>query len=114
MVGAVSEADALLVARSVARSNLFKCAVFGEDPNWGRVLASLGTTGPTSTSTPSTCASTASRCARPAGARGPGAGAVRRSAVTVLIDLHAGDAAATVRTNDLTTDYVHENSAYST
>ena len=42
---AASEADAVEVGRAIARSNLFKCAVFGQDPNWGRVLAALGTTG---------------------------------------------------------------------
>src|SRR5699024_8622828 len=44
VAGAASQADALEVARSVARSNLFKCAIFGRDPNWGRILASVGTT----------------------------------------------------------------------
>src|SRR5699024_6471561 len=44
VVGAASQDDALDVARSVARSNLFKCAIFGRDPNWGRILASVGTT----------------------------------------------------------------------
>ncbi len=111
---AASEADALEVARSVARNNLFKCAVFGNDPNWGRVLAAVGTT--TATFDPSALdveMNGIQVC------RAGGVGADRALVdltgreVRVVIDLHAGDATATVWTNDLTHDYVHENSAYS-
>jgi glutamate N-acetyltransferase/amino-acid N-acetyltransferase len=111
---AASEADALEVARSIARNNLFKCAVFGNDPNWGRVLAAVGTTDAefdpqaldVSINGVEVC-------------RAGGVGADRSlvdltpRAVHVVVDLHAGGEAATVWTNDLTHDYVHENSAYS-
>ena len=115
VVGAATEDDALLVARSVARSNLFKCAVFGEDPNWGRVLASLGTT----TADFDVYAvdvrfNGVQVCQAGQAHEDPALVRFDGRAVRVLIDLHAGEAAATVRTNDLTTDYVHENSAYST
>ncbi len=115
VVGAASEDDALLVARSVARSNLFKCAVFGEDPNWGRVLASLGTT----TAAFDVYAvdvrfNGVQVCRAGQAQEDPSLVRFDGRSVEVLIDLHAGSAGATVRTNDLTTDYVHENSAYST
>ncbi len=115
VVGAFSEADALLVGRSVARSNLFKCAVFGEDPNWGRVLASIGTTEAEFDIYAVDVVFNGVQVCR-AGSAHDDPSAVRFDGrqVTVHIDLHAGTAAATVRTNDLTTAYVHENSAYST
>jgi glutamate N-acetyltransferase/amino-acid N-acetyltransferase len=115
VAGAVSEDDAVEVGRSVARSNLFKCAVFGEDPNWGRVLASVGTTAAAFdiyaldvdfNGVPVCRAGQAH--ADPAEVRFEG------RAVHVRIDLHAGSETATILTNDLTTAYVHENSAYST
>ena len=112
---AASEADAVTAARAVARSNLFKCAVHGEDPNWGRVLAAVGTT---DSAFEPDCISVAINgiwvCRD--GAPGEDRGAVDMSGrqVDVTVDLAAGDAAATVWTNDLTADYVHENSAYST
>lgn len=115
VAGALSEDDAVEVGRSVARSNLFKCAVFGEDPNWGRVLASVGTTAAAFdiyaldvdfNGVPVCRAGRAH--ADPAEVRFDG------RAVHVRIDLHAGSETATILTNDLTTAYVHENSAYST
>ena len=115
VVGSRDEVDAVEVGRAVARSTLFKCAVFGRDPNWGRVLAAVGTT---------------SAAFEPAGVDvsingvrvcvGGAPGQPRDLVdlaprwVDVLVDLHAGGAAATVWTNDLTHAYVHENSAYST
>ena len=115
IVGAADEQDAVEVGRSIARSNLFKCAVFGEDPNWGRVLASIGTTqavfDPYAVDVRfngvQVCLAGEAHT-DPAEVRFDG------RAVHVLVDLHAGDATATIRTNDLTTAYVHENSAYST
>ena len=115
VVGAATEDDAVEVGRSVARNNLFKCAVFGEDPNWGRVLAAVGTTAaafdPTALDVRfngvQVCLAGVAH-ADPAEVRFEGRD------VHVLVDLHAGDATATIRTNDLTTAYVHENSAYST
>ena len=112
---AASEADALEVARAVARSNLFKAAVYGKDPNWGRVLAAVGTTSATfdplaldvSINGVEVC-----RACAPGEDRSKVDLSPRR--VHVVVDLHAGSAAATVWTNDLTHAYVHENSAYST
>ena len=111
---AASEADALEVARSVARNNLFKCAVFGNDPNWGRVLAAVGTTQAAFDPRRLDVSMNGVQVCR-AGGVGEDRSLVDLTAreVHVLVDLHAGDAAATVWTNDLTHDYVHENSAYS-
>ena len=115
VVGAASVDDALEVARAVARNNLFKCAVFGNDPNWGRVLAAVGTT--RAAFDPATLDVTMNgvQVCRSGGV-GQDRTLVDLSAreVHVLVDLHAGPEAATVWTNDLTHDYVHENSAYST
>jgi glutamate N-acetyltransferase/amino-acid N-acetyltransferase len=114
VVGAVSEDDAVEVGRSVARNNLFKAAVFGNDPNWGRVLAAIGTT--RAPFDPYAVDVTMN------GIRVCHAGAPDQSRdlvdltgrdVHVLIDLHEGQRSATILTNDLTHDYVHENSAYS-
>ena len=114
VVGALTEDDAVEVGRSVARSNLFKCAVFGEDPNWGRVLASVGTT----TAAFDVYAidvrfNGVQVCRAGEAFEDPAAVVFTGRDVHVLIDLHAGDATATIRTNDLTTAYVHENSDYS-
>jgi glutamate N-acetyltransferase / amino-acid N-acetyltransferase len=114
-VNAASEPDALEVARSVARSNLLKCAITGEDPNWGRVLAAVGTTGATFAPERLGVALNGVWVCRD-GAAGEDRGKVDLSGrlVTITVDLSAGDAEATVWTNDLTAAYVHENSAYST
>jgi glutamate N-acetyltransferase/amino-acid N-acetyltransferase len=112
--GAVSESDAVDVARACARNNLLKCAIFGGDPNWGRVLAAVGTT--TAYLDPLTIDVTLN-----------GIDIVRNSAafedknlvsfenrlVQLVVNLNVGQASATIRTNDLSHDYVHENSAYS-
>jgi glutamate N-acetyltransferase / amino-acid N-acetyltransferase len=112
---AASTSDALEVARAIARNNLFKCAVFGGDPNWGRVLAAVGTT--KATFEPATLDVTMNGigvCR--AGGVGEDRDLIDMGArrVHVVVDLHAGDQNATIWTNDLTHDYVHENSAYST
>ena len=111
---AASEADALEVARSIARNNLFKCAVFGNDPNWGRVLAAVGTTKAAFAPHQLDVSINDVQVCR-AGGVGEDRSLVDLTAreVHVLVDLHAGDQAVTVWTNDLTHDYVHENSAYS-
>ncbi|WP_019877054.1 bifunctional glutamate N-acetyltransferase/amino-acid acetyltransferase ArgJ [Sporichthya polymorpha] len=115
VVNAATEDEAVEVGRSVARSNLFKCAVFGNDPNWGRILAAVGTT--SATFDPN--ALDVSFNGVPV-CRNGGVGESRDKVdltgrqVNVVIDLKAGDATATIWTNDLTHDYVHENSAYST
>ena len=112
---AATEADALEVARAIARNNLFKCAVFGNDPNWGRVLAAVGTT--RAAFDPARLAVTMNgvQVCRDGGV-GEDRGLVDLSGrhTHVVVDLHEGEATATVWTNDLTHDYVHENSAYST
>jgi glutamate N-acetyltransferase/amino-acid N-acetyltransferase len=115
VVGAASEDEAVEVARSVARNNLFKCAVFGNDPNWGRVLAAVGTTTAAFDPADLDVEMNGVQVCR-AGGVGEDRSLVDLSGreVRVVVDLHAGDATATVWTNDLTHDYVHENSAYST
>ena len=113
VVRAASEDDAVIVGRAVSRSNLFKAAIFGNDPNWGRVLAAVGTTDAefdpygidVSINGVQVC--TAGEPDQPRDLVD-----LHPRNVHVLIDLHAGDATATILTNDLTHDYVHENSAY--
>jgi len=115
VVHAATEDEAVEVGRAVARSNLFKCAVFGEDPNWGRVLASVGTTHAAFDVNEVDIAFNGVQvCTGGVEDADPSAVVFDGRAVHVLIDLKAGDATATIRTNDLTTAYVHENSAYST
>lgn len=113
-LGAATEDEAVEVGRSVARSNLFKAAVFGKDANWGRVLASVGTT--TAAFDPANL-DIAINDVWVCRNSGPGESRdlvdLAPRAVTVTIDLKSGDAEATVWTNDLTHAYVHENSAYS-
>lgn len=115
VVGAVSEGDAVEVARACARNNLLKCAIFGGDPNWGRVLAAIGT-------------AAAEMDPLTIDVRLNGVQVAKNSTsfedkalvsfdgryIELLINLNVGSASATIRTNDLSHDYVHENSAYST
>ena len=113
VVGAVTEDDAVEVGRSVARNNLFKAAIFGNDPNWGRVLAAIGTTqAPFDPYLVDVSMNGVRVChaGRPDAPREQVDLTPR--ATHVLIELHAGEASATILTNDLTHDYVHENSAY--
>jgi len=111
---AADEDDAVEVARSIARSNLFKAAVFGNDPNWGRVLASIGTTRAAFDPADLDVAMNGVWvCRHSTPAADPATVDLKRREVTVTVDLKAGDARATVWTNDLTHAYVHENSAYS-
>ncbi len=119
VTGATTEAAAVAVARAVTRSNLFKAAVFGNDPNWGRVLSAVGTVpedvAPFDALAVDVSINGVQVCR--AGGVGEDRSLVDLAAdreVHVVVDLHAGDAEATVWTNDLTHDYVHENSAYST
>jgi glutamate N-acetyltransferase/amino-acid N-acetyltransferase len=111
---AESETDAVEVGRAVARSNLFKAAIFGKDPNWGRILAAAGTTRAAFDPEVLDVAMNDVWIAK-GGQPGEPRDLVDLSArdVHVVMDLHAGDASATVWTNDLTHAYVHENSAYS-
>jgi glutamate N-acetyltransferase/amino-acid N-acetyltransferase len=113
-INAANEDDAVEVGRSVARNNLFKAAVFGNDPNWGRVLAAVGTT---KAEFDPYAIDVTINGVRVCISGEPGESRdlvdLTPRAVHVLIDLKTGDAAATIWTNDLTHDYVHENSAYS-
>jgi glutamate N-acetyltransferase/amino-acid N-acetyltransferase len=113
--GALTESEAVEVARACARNNLLKCAIFGADPNWGRVLAAVGT-------------ANAQMDALNIDVTLNGVHVARQSApfedknlvsfadrlVNLEVNLNMGSASATVMTNDLSHDYVHENSAYST
>ncbi|RUQ21092.1 bifunctional glutamate N-acetyltransferase/amino-acid acetyltransferase ArgJ [Kocuria sp. HSID16901] len=112
---AVTEGQALEVSRAVARSNLFKCAIFGNDPNWGRILSEVGTTQAEFTPGAVNVSINGVEICR-GGAIGDDRDLVDLAAdrkVDVVIDLAAGDQSATIWTNDLTYDYVEENSAYS-
>jgi glutamate N-acetyltransferase/amino-acid N-acetyltransferase len=112
---AVSEDEAVDVARAVARSNLFKCAVFGRDPNWGRILAAVGTTDAAFDPTDLDVALNGVWVCRSSGPAEPADRVdLTHRWVDVTVDLKAGDSTATVWTNDLTHAYVHESSAYST
>jgi glutamate N-acetyltransferase / amino-acid N-acetyltransferase len=116
VVGADSEQAAVAVARAVTRSNLFKAAIFGNDPNWGRIVSAIGTVPVELAAFEADQLDVTVNGVQVC--KGGGAyqdrALVDMSAreVHVLIDLHAGDETATVWTNDLTHDYVHENSAY--
>ncbi|MEU6826555.1 bifunctional glutamate N-acetyltransferase/amino-acid acetyltransferase ArgJ [Streptomyces atriruber] len=114
VVGAASEPDAVTVGRSVARNNLLKCALHGEDPNWGRVLSAIGTTSAVFDPDRLDVSINGVRVCRD-GAAGEPRDKVDLSGreVTITVDLRSGDASATIWTNDLTAAYVHENSAYS-
>jgi glutamate N-acetyltransferase/amino-acid N-acetyltransferase len=113
VTGAASEQDAVDVARAVSRSNLFKAAIFGNDPNWGRVLAAVGTTSAefdpynidVSFNGIQVCTAGEPDQSRDLVDLTP-------REVDIQIELHTGAAQATIWTNDLTHDYVHENSAY--
>ena len=113
--GAASEDDAVEVARSVARSNLLKCAVSGEDPNWGRVLAAVGTTQAAFDPVDVDVSFNGVHVCR-AGSPHEPRELVRFDGrdVRIDVDLNVGSAEATIWTNDLTAAYVHENSAYAT
>ncbi|MFS8479033.1 MAG: bifunctional glutamate N-acetyltransferase/amino-acid acetyltransferase ArgJ [Micromonosporaceae bacterium] len=115
VVGAASEDDAVEVGRAVARNNLVKTALYGNDPNWGRILAAVGTTDAVFAPDEVDVAVNGIWVCR------GGAAAEDRSKVdltgrdvTITIDLNAGGEQATIWTNDLSVAYVHENSAYST
>jgi glutamate N-acetyltransferase/amino-acid N-acetyltransferase len=112
-INAASENDAVDVGRAVSRSNLFKAAVFGNDPNWGRVLAAVGTTGAEFDPFDIDVTINGVRVCHQGQPDEPSDSVdLTARAVHVLIDLKVGQATATIRTNDLTHDYVHENSAY--
>ena len=115
ITGAASEAEAVLVGRAIARCNLLKCAIAGEDPNWGRVLAAIGTTAATFEPDQLDVAINGIWVCRDGyAAQDRSAVDLRPRDVTITVDLRSGKDAATILTTDLTAEYVRENSAYST
>ena len=112
---AVSETDAVEVARACARNNLLKAAIFGGDPNWGRVLAAVGTADAhMDPLTIDVALNGVQVCSNSAPDADKSKVDFSNRLVEIVIDLKVGNASATVMTNDLSLDYVHENSAYST
>ena len=114
IVNAASEDDAVEVGRSIARNNLLKCAIHGEDPNWGRVLSAIGTTKAAFEPDQLNVAINGVWVCKNGGV-GEDRDKVdmRYREVHITADLAAGTDTATIWTNDLTAEYVHENSAYS-
>jgi glutamate N-acetyltransferase/amino-acid N-acetyltransferase len=115
VIGAASENDAVTVGRAIARNNLVKCAIGGEDPNWGRILAAVGTTDAVFEPDRLNVAVNGVWVCRQ-GAAGDERAKVDLTPkdVTITVDLSAGPQSAVILTTDLTAAYVHENSAYST
>jgi glutamate N-acetyltransferase/amino-acid N-acetyltransferase len=114
VVGAATEEDAVEVGRSIARNNLLKCAIHGEDPNWGRVLSAIGTT--TAAFDPdklNVAINGVWVCKDGSVGEDRDLVDMRYREVHITADLAAGAETATIWTNDLTAEYVHENSAYS-
>ena len=115
VINAASEADAVEVGRANARNNLLKCAIFGGDPNWGRVLAATGTAAanfdPLNIDVKLNGVLV---CKASAPAEDRNLVIFEDRLVEIEINLNSGSASATILTNDLTHDYVHENSAYAT
>ena len=115
VTGAATVADAVTAGRAVARCNLLKCAIAGEDPNWGRVLAAVGTTGAVfEPDQLSVAINGVWVCREGAPAEDRSLVDLRPRDVSITVDLAAGPHAATILTTDLTAEYVYENSAYST
>jgi len=114
VMSAATEDDAVEVGRAIARNNLFKAAVFGNDPNWGRVLAAIGTTGAAFDPYDVDVSMNGVRVCSKGGPDRPRTDVdLRPRQLLLQLELNSGHAAATILTNDLTHDYVHENSAYS-
>ncbi|MFF0385731.1 bifunctional glutamate N-acetyltransferase/amino-acid acetyltransferase ArgJ [Streptomyces sp. NPDC004286] len=114
VINAATEEDAVEVGRSIARNNLLKCALHGEDPNWGRVLSAIGTT--TAAFEPdrlNVAINGVQVCKNGSIGEDRDLVDMRYREVHIVADLAAGTETATIWTNDLTADYVHENSAYS-
>ncbi|MFI0774302.1 bifunctional glutamate N-acetyltransferase/amino-acid acetyltransferase ArgJ [Streptomyces sp. NPDC021212] len=114
VIGAATEDDAVEVGRSIARNNLLKCAVHGEDPNWGRVLSAIGTTSATFEPDQLNVAiNDVWVCKNGSVGEDRELVDMRYREVRITADLAAGGESAVIWANDLTADYVHENSAYS-
>jgi glutamate N-acetyltransferase/amino-acid N-acetyltransferase len=115
VINAKSESDAVNVGRSIARNNLLKCAMFGEDPNWGRILAAVGTAEASLNSDLiDVYLNGIQVCRNGAAIASPEKVNLKERSITIKVDLKMGSDKATIFTNDLSTQYVHENSAYST
>ena len=114
VINAATEDDAVEVGRSIARNNLLKCAIHGEDPNWGRVLSAIGTTKAAFEPDQLNVAINGVWVCKNGGV-GEDRDLVdmRYREVEITADLAAGTESAVIWANDLTADYVHENSAYS-
>lgn len=111
---AASDSDAVEVGRSVARNNLFKAAIFGNDPNWGRVLAAIGTTQAAFDPYDTDVTFNGVRVCTEGGPDRPREEVdLTPFETSIVIDLKSGAHSAKIRTTDLTHEYVHENSAYS-
>ncbi|MFQ1001297.1 bifunctional glutamate N-acetyltransferase/amino-acid acetyltransferase ArgJ [Modestobacter sp. SSW1-42] len=112
---AASVADALTAGRACARNNLLKTALFGNDPNWGRVLAAIGTTDAAFEADQVDVTINGVTVCRGGAIGDPREGVdLSGRAIAIEVDLRAGTEEATIWTNDLSIAYVHENSAYST
>ena len=115
VINAKSESDAVNVGRSIARNNLLKCAMFGEDPNWGRILAAVGTAEANLDSDLiDVYLNGLQVCGNGAAIAAPEKVNLKDKSIHIKVDLKMGSDKATIFTNDLSTQYVHENSAYST
>jgi glutamate N-acetyltransferase / amino-acid N-acetyltransferase len=115
VTGAASEEDAVEVARACARNNLLKCAIFGGDPNWGRVLAAVGTAKAQIDALSIDVTLNGVQVAKDSAPfDDKNKVSFENRLVELIVNLNVGDFDATVLTNDLSHDYVHENSAYST
>ncbi|MEU5387831.1 bifunctional glutamate N-acetyltransferase/amino-acid acetyltransferase ArgJ [Kitasatospora cineracea] len=114
VVNAATEDEAVDVARTISRSNLLKCAIHGEDPNWGRVLSAIGTTSAAFDPDRLDVAINGVWVCRDGGVgEDRDLVSMKDREVVITADLKAGQAKASIWTNDLTAEYVHENSAYS-
>ena len=115
VINAKSESDAVNVGRSIARNNLLKCAMFGEDPNWGRILAAVGTAEANLNSDLiDVYLNGLQVCGNGAAIAASEKVDLKERSIHIKVDLKMGSDKATIFTNDLSTQYVHENSAYST
>lgn len=115
VIGADNEIDAVEIARACARNNLLKCAIFGGDPNWGRVLAAVGTAKAKLNPLDIDVTLNGVKVAKSSAPfEDRNLVSFEDRLVCIQVDLKIGTAAATVYTNDLSHDYVHENSAYAT
>ena len=115
VLNARNENEAVNVGRSIARNNLLKCAMFGEDPNWGRILAAVGTADAEIDSDKiDVYLNNVKVCANGSAIDLSEKVSLNYRNISIKVDLKIGTFTATIYTNDLSTQYVHENSAYST